>query len=341
MDIFILDKNLNVIDLIDTFKSFIWTDRFSECGDFELVSDPDGGLLFKIQNGYYLDINDSEHTMIVEDIKLTYDEEEGYILSFTGRSLESMLDRRIIWGKKTVSGNLQNIIKNLLDETIINPSDQNRKIDNFIFEESTDESITSLTYNKEYDCDNLYDVIKEICDDAEIGFKIILKDKTFVFSLYRGINRSYDQEIVPCVIFSREYENLPESNYVESLSSYKNVVLVKSGDDNSRKYKTVGEGTGLERREMVTDCNSSDNNVSEDILMEQSGKTALIENSEIVAFEGPANMDGNFKYGIDFFMGDIVHVSNDYGSEGASRMIELVISEDESGLIMYPTFKSI
>lgn len=341
MDIFVLDKNLDVVELIDTFKSLIWTDRFSECGDFELISDPDGGILSKIQNDYYLSIADSDHTMIVEDIKINYDAEDGYTLSFTGRSLESILDRRIIWGKKTISGNLQNSIKELINESIINPSDTNRKIENFIFEDSTDENITSIEYTNEYDCDNLYEIIKTICDDAEIGFKIILRDKQFVFSLYNGTDRSLEQSSVPCVIFSPNFENLPECNYVESKATFKNVVLVKNGDDSSRIYKTIGEGTGLDRREMSTDCSSSDSNTSEDVLMEQSGKTALLENSEIIAFEGPANMDGNFKYGIDFFMGDIVHVANDFGSEGASRMIELVVSEDESGISKYPTFKSI
>lgn len=341
MNIFILNKELNVVELIDTFKSFIWTDRFSEFGDFELISDPDDGLMSKIQNDYYLRINESEHTMIVEDIKLTFNEEERYILSFTGRSLESILDRRIVWGKKSITGNLQDSIKNLLDESIINPSDINRKIENFVFEYSTDENITSLEYTNEYDCDNLYDVIKSICDDVEIGFKIILRDGNFVFSLYNGVDRSYEQDKVPCVIFSPMFENLPECNYVESKATYKNIVLVKNGDDSSRKYKTIGEGTGLDRREMSTDCSSSNDNTSEDVLMEQSGKTALLENSETIAFEGPANMDGNFKYGIDFFMGDIVHVANDFGSECSSRMIELVVSEDESGISKYPTFKSI
>ena len=36
MEAMILDTNFQGIYIVDSFESFIWTDRFSECGDFEL-----------------------------------------------------------------------------------------------------------------------------------------------------------------------------------------------------------------------------------------------------------------------------------------------------------------
>lgn len=49
--------------------------------------------------------------MIVEKIQITSDTEDGNHVTVTGRSLESILDRRIVWGQKLLSGNLQNGIK--------------------------------------------------------------------------------------------------------------------------------------------------------------------------------------------------------------------------------------
>ena len=48
-----------------------------------------------------------------------------------------------------------------------------------------------------------------------------------------------------------------------------------------------------------------------------------------------------FKYGIDFFMGDIVQFANEYGHESKVRVIEMVRSEDEDGCSAYPTFETV
>ena len=37
MDIYVLDLNVNILDMIDTFKSCIWTVQYFSTNDFELV----------------------------------------------------------------------------------------------------------------------------------------------------------------------------------------------------------------------------------------------------------------------------------------------------------------
>ncbi len=50
--------------------------------------------------------------------------------------------------------------------------------------------------------------------------------KQFVFELYAGFDRSYDQTENPYVIFSPKFENIINSNYIESKASLKTVTLV-------------------------------------------------------------------------------------------------------------------
>ena len=209
---------------------------------------------------------ESEHVMIVEKIQITSDTEDGNHVTVTGRSLESILDRRIVWGQKLLSGNLQNGIKTLLNENVISPSDSNRKISNFIFKESTDSAITKLKLEAQYTGDNLYDVIQKICEEQGIGFKITLNDeKQFVFELYAGSDRSYDQTENPYVIFSPKFENIINSNYIESKASLKTVTLVGGeGEGAGRRYTTVGGGSGLNRRELFTDARDISSNVGSD-----------------------------------------------------------------------------
>lgn len=352
MDITVLNTDLDAISIVDTYESFIWTDRFWQYGDFELYTAMQDGLLEYIRQDYYLQSRDSEHVMIIEKIQIASDVEDGNHVTVTGRSLESILDRRIVWGQKTISGNLQNGIKTLLNENVISPSDSNRKIPNFIFEASTDEAITSLKIEAQYTGDNLYDVIQKICEEQGIGFKVALNEnKQFVFKLYAGTDRSYDQTKVPYVIFSPNFENIINSNYIESKASLKNVTLVGGeGEGSARRYTTVGSGSGLERRELFTDARdiSSDVGDGETLTdaeytaqLQQRGKEKLAENTDVTSFEGQVETTIMFKYGEDFFNGDIVQIANEYGHETKARILEIVTSENEDGTSVYPTFKTI
>ena len=352
MDLYVLDKNLELIDIIDEYESFIWTDRYSECGDFELYAAASQQLVERLKLGYFIQNRLSNHVMIVEEILIKADVEEGNHLTITGRSLESILDRRIIWGLKTVSGNLQNSVKTLLNECIISPSDSNRKISNFIFEDSADPTITGLSIEAQYTGDNLYDVIKAICSEADIGFQITLNDsKQFVFKLYAGADRSYDQSANPYVVFSPKFENLSNSNYIESDTSLKNVTLVGGeGEGAERKYTTVGSGSGLERRELFTDARDISSDIGDGVTLtpeeytsqlQQRGKEKLAETQKVTSFDGTAETSVMYEYGVDYFNGDIVQIANEYGHEGRARVIETIISEDETGTFTYPTFKTI
>ena len=265
MNLYVLDKNLDAIFIIDVYSSLIWTDRYNEYGDFELYTPTSKDAISNFKQDYYLWRNDSEHVMIIEKLLIESDAEDGDKLTITGRSLESILDRRVVWGQKTLKGNLQDGIETLLNECIINPSKPERKIDNFIFERSTDPAITSLLIDMQYTGDNLYDIVNSLCVSNNIGFKITVNSsKQFVFKLYAGEDRSYDQFANPYVIFSPNFDNIINTNYMESKSSLKNVTLVAGeGEGSARKYTAVGDVSGLERRELFTDARDISSDVDE------------------------------------------------------------------------------
>ena len=66
MDVRVLDTNLAAIALIDQYESFIWTDRYYAYGDFELYIPASTELFTYIKQNYYLQIEDSDHLMIIE-----------------------------------------------------------------------------------------------------------------------------------------------------------------------------------------------------------------------------------------------------------------------------------
>ena len=350
MDLTILDTDKTPLCVLDVYNSFIWTDRYFKYGDFELHASMSEVLLQYLKQDYYITNANSEHVMIIEKLLINSDTENGNSITVSGRSLESLLERRIVWKRTTLSGNLQNAIKKLLNENVISPKDSSRKIEDFIFEESTDPAITELTIKGQYTGDNLYEVITSICQENGIGFKVTMNDlNQFVFKLYSGVDRSYGQSVNPYVVFSPNFENIIESNYIESKMALKNVALIGGeGEGTARKYTSVGTASGLDRRELFTDArdvrseDDDGNAIPEADYLEQlrqRGREKLAENVDVVAFEGEADVSTMFTYGVDFFMGDVVQIANEYGHETKSRIVELISSESEEGVSTYPTFE--
>ena len=364
MELLVLDESFEPFAIIDTYNSLIWTDRYNECGDFELFTAMSMDLLNVIKQDYYIRRPDSDHVMIIEKIEIDTDVEDGNTITITGRSLESLLDRRIVWNETSLSGSFQDGIEKLLNENVISPSNESRKVPNFKMEKSEDQAITNLTIEAQYKGDNLYDILQTLCTERNIGFKVVLSDTNeLVFSLYSGTDRSYDQTDNPYVIFSPNYDNLISSNYIESKSSFKNVTLVSAEDSDNRPEEegaeaplvetAVGNVSGLARRETFTDYGSISRTVTEDdqektlsdseitAMLRQKGKETLAENASILSFEGEAETSTMFKYGEDFTIGDIVQVEDHYGHESRARVIELVLSDATDGFSVYPTFSAI
>ena len=352
MDILVMNTNFEYVAIVDSYKSLIWTDRFKRCGDFELYVPIDSKALECLKEDYYLYTSESEHLMVIEDIAINTEAEDGSFMTVTGRSLELILERRIVWGQKILNGNLQNGIKTLLTESFISPSIPERKVDNFVFLESDDPKIKDLTLEAEYTGNDLYSIVTSICDEHDIGFKIVLNDaKQFVFSLYSGTDRSYNQTDNPYVVFSPKFENIINSNYYTSKANYRNVTLV-AGEGDEYRYRqtvTVGSASGIDRREVFTDAGSVQQDSEEATLsnaeyldvLRTEGSKKLTEHKINTAFEGEVDATQMYKYGEDFFIGDIVQLANEYGHEGRVYISELIISHSEDSFSIYPTFTKV
>ena len=348
MEVLIMDEKFQHVCLIDAFESLIWTERYHGFGDFEIYTPANAELMKTVKQDYYAWLKDSDQVMNVEEVQIGTEVETGGHLTISGRSLESILDRRIIWQQTVLNGNLQNGIKKLITENVISPVIADRKISGFVFQESKDPYIMGLTIRAQYTGDNLYETIETICKAYNLGFRIMLNEQNqFVFSLYSGADRSYDQSVNPYVVFSPKFENIINSNYLESKKTLKNVTLI-AGEDagSSRRTRIVGTGKDLSRREVYTDARDIQSETQDGKLSDseynaqlvQRGKEKLSECQLIKSFEGQVETTHSFVYGEDFYKGDIVQIVNEYGIESKVRVIEIVRSRDVTGYETYPTF---
>lgn len=353
MEFLVLNENFETVYVVDKFESIIWTDRFSQYGDFEIYTSADVRNVSNIKQDFYLWSEHSEHLMIIEDTKIEADVENGTHLTVTGRSIESLLERRIIWSQTNLNGLIEDQILQMITANIISPSDVKRKIPNFTYELSNDPYIATLRVEAQFYGETLYEAIKKLCDSVNIGFKITLNNQNqFVFKLYSGTDRSYDQEANPYVVFSPNFENIVNSNYFNSKASFKNVTLVAGeGEGLARKTYTVGQTnlTGVARRELFTDARDVSSNVDGGTLstaqynnlLQQRGLESLAEHKVTQSFDGQVESTQMYRYGEHYNMGDIVQLENEYHMESKVRVTEFIYSESDSGSETYPTFEVI
>ncbi len=291
MDLYIFNKSFNTVAVIDEYESFNWTDRYNKAGDFELTLLINSELLSVLKSDYYVYFSQSEHLMIIEGVEIKIDEEKGDRLIVTGQSLESLLQRRIVWNKKkfNIAQNFQHSIVELVINAMSTPQAQyigndwakqitaaadRRKISNFIVHRTWDEPLANKIKMDaiEYWGENLYDIITELCAsrEPEVGFKILWNqsDNTFHFYLYVGNDHSYDNTDgnLP-VSFSPQLENIFDTDYYESVQGYKTTVLIvgkypkpnQQEEEIEDKTTWVCRGrnldvyTGLYRRELFCD----------------------------------------------------------------------------------------
>lgn len=354
LEIYILDKDtFDVVGIVDTYESLIWTERFNDCGDFELIVPISLDAIELLTTDRFLYINTSKCLMVIETVEIVTDVENGITLTINGRSIESILDRRVVLKQTTINGNAQDGLKRIFDENLISPSEADRKISSVIFKSSNDTRITSLEIDAQFHGDDLLSVTKAICEVLDIGFKMELtEDEKLEFSLYHGEDRSYDQETNPYVVFSPSFDNLMNSTYMQSDMTYKNFALILGEGEGSSRISqnyAIGTPTGFDRREMYVDASDISRTGDSTTLtksqykelLKERGMEELANNTKISSFEGEADTENMYVYGKDFFIGDIVQIENEFGMTAKSRIVELVRSYSPSGIEVYPTFSQI
>lgn len=242
-EVYILDSEFNALGVIDEFLSCIWTERYSKAGDFELlcpVNEKTKALLYAPADDLtdrYARIKDSDTVMVIENVLLVTDAEDGDRFTVTGRSVESLLDRRVIWDRYAGQNvTISSVISALIRQNVTQPGDSGRVINLFRPSGAAWFLTSSKAAEKrlkavEYYGENLYDTIVELCEAYHIGFRAVPVTGGFQLRLYDGVDRTYDQLEHPYVVFSDQLNNLLGSRWQRNAAGYRNYILVRGDAD--------------------------------------------------------------------------------------------------------------
>lgn len=358
MDIFVLDENLRRIAIIDIYKSFLWTERFNEWGDFELVSHYSRSLRAQLVEGTKIAIPHSMRVMTVETHEVKRDDEGNDIITFSGRSLEAILDDRAAFSSL---GSLEEIQKWSLMGP---PADILRAIFKYICEDGTlseDDKIPfyvpgtltppgdipepSEEILVELDPDSIYEITKKMAAIYNLGFRFIRNNDNseIYYEIFTGSDRTTSQTSNPAVIFSRALDSLSGLTELQSNSGEKNIAYVFGKYGSAIVYASgsnSANSTGFNRKVLTVKADDIDLPAGSELTaaLQERGRQELAEHRAVLGFDGETPQHISYVYGRDYDLGDLVEVQDTEGNANQVRVTEQIFVSDAEGDRSYPTF---
>jgi len=263
-DVYVLNKNLRPIGIADGYKSLIWSNRYNELGDCEIYTQATTENFEMFAIGNYLYRLDDDMVCQIKRIELDTSVEEGNYIIVTGYDAKALLEQRIIWGTMTCNGNVEDFVRSMILESIIN-ADARRKMtkpdgtDLFVLGDKanfTEDNMEQVSYA------NVGEKIREICKQYQWGYRVGLNEGQLVFNLYKGEDKS------DWVVFSPDYENLATTKYVTDNTNMGNVALVAGeGEGSERVKETIGTSRNLDRYEIYVDARDLSKRINYDTLV--------------------------------------------------------------------------
>lgn len=346
MIIQIRDKiNRKIIGLFGEFESMIWTERFQEYGDFELICSISKRASDLFMLGRFITVPTSKNMMIIT--KIEYQEDK---IKITGKSSEYILNRRIIYEWRNTEQEIyfKNLLTSLFYSAISNPTNEKRRIENVSikFDINNVDDIKFLTNINRGD--KLGDAFYSLCIELGYGLRAEFDFYTerINYIVYEGKNKKH-------LMFSSDRFNFERTTYVESVDNFFSDVLVGGdGEGTNRKMVTVSrmikeevDGEiimtncfdGIDRVEGYVDARDIQKKTSESMLnykerLKERGIAILSEHNE------DKLIDGDILNSDLLELGDLVTVK-DGSFRSIVRISEIIQSWSSSGYKKYPTFR--
>lgn len=334
--LYVFDRELNFQGIIEGYSNFRWIRKYSKCGEFELHCGLTSEALGLLKKGNIVWKKDDFEAGYINHRNLKQDAEGKEILVVRGKFLTGYLSQRIIWGIETLNTTSELAIKQLVNSNAINPSNTDRKIDLMLLGEVKG---YAQTVSMQTSYKNLLDEAENIASTNDLGIRTLIdiQNRQMIFDIYEGVDRTAGQNVNAPAIFSKEFENILEQEFIDSSTNFRNIALIAGeGEGSLRQLTTIGQGIGLDRREIFIDARDlqqEDLSTNEYIeLLKNRGQIKLSEYADIQTFDSKINLNSNLTYKKDFDLGDLVTcTSKKWGITIDTRITEIEEIHDSNG----------
>jgi hypothetical protein len=359
MEWYILDELLRKSDLIENFESFIWTERYSAWGDFQIVTKSDFSNRQLFVPDKWMVMAGSPRVMKIETVTDAVTEDGTRNLTVEGRSIEAFLDDRVampgLAGHNMTTdeyviytGLPAAIARGIFTSSCVTGVMSAK--DTFPFYQSGTlfpvgsiaEPAVSVTLK--VDPDTVYNTIKNICDIWSLGFRVVRNGETgqIYFEIYTGNDLTAGQTVRNPVIFSLAMDNLGKTTHLSSTATLKTVAYVYAKNGSLEVYPDIYSDTtaaGVDRRVLLVKATDIDLPAGAPLnaAMLDRGRQELAKNQRIYTFDGEIPQHTLYEYGIDYNLGDMVEEWDKDGGVNTMLVTEHISVSDKTGESSYPT----
>lgn len=346
-----LNGNFQETKLIEGWESLIWTERYTDAGEFELHTPDIAGARALIPEGQLVALEESNEVMFVENHELPEaTEDTSPLLKITGRSFETVLERRALRNRATAPVHYNRTAATAA-QLLINTNIISGQV--FTAEDAIPLVAVDLqtgTYATEsYIFDQLgevYSAMVDILRGDNIGIRNIrpaVSGGSLTMRIYDGVNRTAGQSLNPKVILNVSAGHLKKPKYLWSFKNYKNIAYVNS-PIGFRVVAAPGVSTsisGMSRRVLQVDASDLTDPGDDTIAtaLNKRGKLALAEYNKQAVFEAELADVAPYKYGTHFNLGDKITFKGLYEASSDVYVSEYIRSwGTAAGYQEYPGF---
>jgi Siphovirus ReqiPepy6 Gp37-like protein len=352
---YILDENFARSQVLEGFYSFIWTERYSGYGDFQIVMESTLANRRMFQDDTWIGMNKSRYIMEVDTVLDEVKDDGSRDLTVTGRSMEALLLDRVAMPSISdttsvpnwvVTGTPGDIIRYMFDQIcnvcVLSEYDTvplyhtGTLLPAGNIDEPADEITVTAPPN------TLYDTAKQIADTYTLGFRLIKNGDLgeVYFEVYTGDDRTTTQTILDPVVFDPSLDNVSSVKQLSSTALVKTVAYVYAQNGSAVVYAPgVDETAAGDGRKvlLVNSSNTGEAGSELDTALTQEGLIALRNQRIVYSFDCEVPQDGEYIYGVDYNLGDLVEERNSDGFGNKMLVTEQIFSSDDTGERSYPT----
>lgn len=352
---FTMDENLRRNEMIEGFKSFIWTERYNTAGDFQIVTASTLAAKALFSTGTYLGMNMSKYIMVVDTVEDKEDDTGVRLLTVTGKSLENLFSDRVAMGVISDTTTNPNWVITGAPDQVMMYAFQQICVETILDVHDTipfyhmgallppgnlplpADSITVTTAPTD-----LYTYLTQIASTYGLGFRLIRDGDTssVYFEVYVGNDLTSDQTVLDPVIFDPNLDNLQGIDYLTSTAAVKTVAYVYATNGSAVVYNVNADPNAYGDGRRVLLVNSTNDSTAGDDLqtaLEQEGLIALSQYNQVYSFDGELPATLPYTYGTDYNLGDMIEERDESGNANQMIVTEQIFSSDNTGDRAYPT----
>ena len=378
MEPYTLTRGFLKKDVIDQFESLIWTERYYGDSEIEIVVPATPEMINKLPVGSLMSLYESDEVMILEtmdikdgNLKLTgisllpwlnnrfvrttpnHEDRYWYLEGGTpGWTLWAIVYYMCCNGSPYLNGTYPTGVTN--PEQLVIPG---LGLNNY--DQSGDILKVGIPFGP------VYNALKEIATTFEIGMQITLdsaSDTSFFlgFRNYKGLDRTSGQSINSVVRFSPQMDSFTNIKELQSIAALKTLVYafapgLKPENETDPPLTTVPgvsaltgpQYTGFDLRaqqvfaEDITTDQVNGSQAAVVNILNARAEDEITNNKYLKAVDGEIVPDNQFKYGVHYYLGDLIEVEGNSGTVQTARITEYIRAQDSAGERAYPTVSMI